>query len=1770
MASTYVHHAEQYSDPSTGRPLVGVELRFYAAGSNVPKAVYYDEELTQPITKLVSDSNGWFSQYFMGYGKYRIDLVRPDEVNGDFVYWSHDNIEPAAGLGDDAYKFKINSADGTPDFAWWKIRDSETIKWHTFSATSASLAMSAEFIDSYKTMVAASGDVPGYLDEKFKDTDYVSWVYSAVKVEPVLDIDKINTYKVKNYSGDTPGYHDDKHSDDIDVQFTPNSATGKLDTIVYQLTGLGAALSPVKTSFEYEILGPFADPTYAGGRGIAAGKIYVGGEHIDAWIAQSNSGHLYKTTNLWQSTILSGGTPVEYNGRTVISGGQPDASFYDKYGFPNSYGVGNISYLYMPNVGENCWVVGAGNMRRFYYIPDVPSAYESNGWFKKDSWAYIDYSGAASSPIDVISDNITHDTCFLGDDVVIGYTNDMVTFYAAYTHTGIVAGIADDGYGNCIAVGKFDGKVFKSSDHGKPGTWAPMAGFYLDGVWVDHLPNQIEASTQWGNICGAYGQWAIFNYYILPGKPAYVWSDDGINWFTYVSPDNSVASFYSVGFDGVRFYGTNAVFHQDPPVYQVLISSIPSHRKFVAEKGLAVAGETFLYNIPDAQALGTDIHGRIIATSASSVPSGVIHIATDANIPLSAGVATSIYHSIESGHAWSTVNDTYDYHVADATYTNSICVGPNSDLYMTCYNGFVYRGVINGEDSVTLTSTSSPAYSWRSITTGPDGNLYGITPDTGIIHKGVVVSGAEVTYSFIYVTPSDISWNSICTHKDNMYVVGVGTGALVYKVTIDGASLTLENTGIAVDNAYQMGTGPDGLLYVTQYGGKMIRINTDTMESAEVGPIDDHVGVTAGADGFLYINTTDGLKRYSVTNSDIVYAGTVAASVNGQYVVNGPDNRLYYLKYSSGMYQYKSPWIPVAAVGGSVGGAVGGGGGSSYTLPEATGSTLGGVKVGTGIAVSAGVISIGEYIPAAMYGAPSGVAPLDGTSKVPSAYLPSYVSDIITVDTYGDLPPTGEIDKIYITEDTNITYRWSGSAYVEISASLALGETSSTAYRGDRGASAYNHSNITSGNPHHVQMGDLATIVAPSNGQYMGYSAGNWQNLNIPANSYTTFASLTDVDMTGLGNGQIAMYSAGPNKWIPYTPASYSLPVATPSTLGGIKIGDGLIATSAGNMSVSAANNRGIGVNSEGLSLYLTPHGASMITTYNIGPQTFLHFSYDTNTFSAITGVTGILAAKLALKGGTSATIGGARPMSTSGIGYNSNGSIWIKYGSGLSMSGDGSLICTASSYTLPTATSATLGGIKVGDGLGISGSGVLYNSIGAYTLPTATSATLGGVKVGDGLGISGDGVLYGTVQPYTLPNATSGTTGGIRLGSGVAVSGSNNLYIPIATSASPGIAKIGTGLAMSGDTVYNTVSSYTLPIATSGTLGGVKISNRFDVDYLDTLYPREGIFSYLFYQKPSQGTFAKGPFSAGEVYLLPYDLYDGVQYVNCSIGDGEYSAYPIKVPDSGVYEILFEYYLNLSQNPDVAAKTLQYGIIKNGVILDEPYKKSIIQGPFSGTGSTINMSNSIMLDANDCITFYIKSIEGNTWYTGSIPTLKVIRTCGLPAATSTTLGAVKVGSGLAMSGDTIYSTGGGGSSTVSYYYGERTSSIGVYYDTGWNAITYDKMATNTYSGCTYGSGSYANYMVKAPVDGSYKIHAVISLQNIAGNGLTTTVGIMKNGTVLSYPLQYSSTQSLYNINTFTLLGCILLNKDDCISVAVSPSFGADYNITAAYISMAI
>ena len=143
-----------------------------------------------------------------------------------------------------------------------------------------------------------------------------------------------------------------------------------------------------------------------------------------------------------------------------------------------------------------------------------------------------------------------------------------------------------------------------------------------------------------------------------------------------------------------------------------------------------------------------------------------------------------------------------------------------------------------------------------------------------------------------------------------------------------------------------------------------------------------------------------------------------------------------------------------------------------------------------------------------LIGAANGLAELDGTGKVPSAQLPSFVDDVEEYANLAGFPVTGESGKIYIALDSNLTYRWGGTTYVEISPSLALGETSASAYRGDRGKIAYDHSQLTSGNPHNVTKSDvgLSNVV----------NSDTTTTANITDSSNKRF--VTDAQLTVIGN----------------------------------------------------------------------------------------------------------------------------------------------------------------------------------------------------------------------------------------------------------------------------------------------------------------------------------------------------------------------------------------------------------------------------------------------------------------------------------------------------------------------------------------------------------------------------------------------------------------------------------------------------------------------------
>lgn len=142
-------------------------------------------------------------------------------------------------------------------------------------------------------------------------------------------------------------------------------------------------------------------------------------------------------------------------------------------------------------------------------------------------------------------------------------------------------------------------------------------------------------------------------------------------------------------------------------------------------------------------------------------------------------------------------------------------------------------------------------------------------------------------------------------------------------------------------------------------------------------------------------------------------------------------------------------------------------------------------------------------------GANNGLAELDASGKVPTSQLPSYVDDVLEYSAKANFPTTGETGKIYVDTSNNKTYRWGGSAYAEISESIALGTTSSTAFRGDYGQAAYTHAVTNKGSKFDS---GLYKITTNAEGHVTGATAvvkSDITALGIPAQDTTYSAATT-------------------------------------------------------------------------------------------------------------------------------------------------------------------------------------------------------------------------------------------------------------------------------------------------------------------------------------------------------------------------------------------------------------------------------------------------------------------------------------------------------------------------------------------------------------------------------------------------------------------------------------------------------------------------------------
>ena len=161
------------------------------------------------------------------------------------------------------------------------------------------------------------------------------------------------------------------------------------------------------------------------------------------------------------------------------------------------------------------------------------------------------------------------------------------------------------------------------------------------------------------------------------------------------------------------------------------------------------------------------------------------------------------------------------------------------------------------------------------------------------------------------------------------------------------------------------------------------------------------------------------------------------------------------------------------------------------------------------------------------------------TGTIAAANLPAYVDDVLEFANKTAFPSTGESGKIYVTQDINKTYRWSGTAYVEISPSIALGTTSSTAFRGDYGDIAYQHA-TAKGSAFAHGMYKITTNSAGHVTAAQAITKSDITALGIPAQDTNTWIAMKGASASAAGGagyvpapttGQQNLFLRGDGTW---------------------------------------------------------------------------------------------------------------------------------------------------------------------------------------------------------------------------------------------------------------------------------------------------------------------------------------------------------------------------------------------------------------------------------------------------------------------------------------------------------------------------------------------------------------------------------------------------------------------------------------------------------------
>ena len=579
------------------------------------------------------------------------------------------------------------------------------------------------------------------------DSEDITWVLSpdgATLIGSVVDAGM-----AKNEAGGVSRYHGDLHSNDLDILFRVNPDTGKLDSVMYQGTGLGARLLQVAADFEFA---GWEDGYLYGGRGIAAGYAWVGEvgsqEHVRVWRCNDAAAHMYQTRDNWATSV------------------------HDTSAVALLVGVRPPCLAYIEINGVSCWVLTSASGGHWWYAQDIAANYNADGTLKAAAWN----AGANMAPHQIADIAESPDGGFrlVGNHNYIMKTTDWVTFTDVYNAGTILGGIDTDKAGKWVAVGRDSGVIAMSIDDGDTWSWPTI---YKrngeDGEYV--AAGNIHPS---GCVAYANGRWLITSSY----NAGYAYSEDGIYWTVFDSP---LGEFYGVASDGVRFYATNPTkvgTGAQNVVYRLLVSEIPFHRHTVHEKGATVDQGLWVADVPNVPILGTDHRGRIIDGTAE-LSRYFVDLATNQTVDgvktFSDGVvADSLKITNQAGPVARMVQagtDGTQSAVSAATARSTIGLQRNGgrewDIYptsRTAYSDFRYSQMawsgavfvqVSKESPATLYRYSSDALTWTEASMPVLASWQGIAwcaSSSLFVAVGYTGGGTGV----IYTSPNGVTWTA--------------------------------------------------------------------------------------------------------------------------------------------------------------------------------------------------------------------------------------------------------------------------------------------------------------------------------------------------------------------------------------------------------------------------------------------------------------------------------------------------------------------------------------------------------------------------------------------------------------------------------------------------------------------------------------------------------------------------------------------------------------------------------------------------------------------------------------------------------------------------------------------------------------------------------------------------------------------------------------------------------------------------------------------------